>query len=86
MGRIPGYKAAFMAQNNSASLEKGKAKDLALVFIADMDTPGAKLICRNSHEDKVMSPLSRWSRKAGHVTRRSSDYGPWPNSASRQEK
>jgi 4-hydroxyphenylacetate 3-monooxygenase len=49
--------ATFVAQNSSANLEKGKAEDFALVFIADMDTPGSKLICRNSYEDKARSPF-----------------------------
>jgi 4-hydroxyphenylacetate 3-monooxygenase len=49
--------ATFVAQNSSANLEKGKAEDFALVFIADMDTPGAKLLCRNSYEDKAISPF-----------------------------
>ena len=47
----------FVAQNSSANLEKGKAEDFALVFIAEMDTPGAKLLCRNSYEDKAISPF-----------------------------
>jgi len=47
----------FVAQNSSANLEKGKAEDFALVFIADMDTKGAKLLCRNSYEDKAISPF-----------------------------
>jgi 4-hydroxyphenylacetate 3-monooxygenase len=49
--------ATFVAQNSSANLEKGKAEDFALVFIADMDTKGAKLLCRNSYEDKAISPF-----------------------------
>jgi 4-hydroxyphenylacetate 3-monooxygenase len=49
--------ATFVAQNSSANLEKGKAEDFALVFIADMDTKGAKLLCRNSYEDKATSPF-----------------------------
>ena len=31
-------------------LEEGKAEDFALVFIAPMDTPGTKLLCRTSYE------------------------------------
>ncbi len=49
--------ATFVAQNSSANLEKGKAEDFALVFIADMDTKGATLLCRNSYEDKAISPF-----------------------------
>lgn len=49
--------ATFVAQNSSANLEKGKAEDFALVFIADMDTPGAKLLCRNSYEARAISPF-----------------------------
>ena len=47
----------FVAQNSSVSLAKGKAEDFALVFIADMDTKGAKLLCRSSYEDKAVSPF-----------------------------
>ena len=41
--------ATFVAQNSAVQLEKGKAEDFALVFIAAMDTPGCKLICRPSY-------------------------------------
>lgn len=49
--------ATFVAQNSSANLEKGKAEDFALVFIADMDTPGARLLCRPSYEARALSPF-----------------------------
>ncbi|RIK37690.1 MAG: Pyoverdin chromophore biosynthetic protein pvcC [Chloroflexi bacterium] len=49
--------ATFVAQNSSAQLEKGKAEDFALVFIADVDTPGTKLLCRNSYEAAARSPF-----------------------------
>ena len=49
--------ATFVAQNSSAYLEKGQAEDFALVFIADMDTKGAKLLCRHSYEAKAISPF-----------------------------
>ena len=42
--------ATFVAQNSAVQLEEGKAEDYALVFIAPMDTPGKKLISRNSYE------------------------------------
>ena len=48
--------ATFVAQNSAVQLEKGKAEDYALVFIADMDTPGQKLICRSSYERSAKSP------------------------------
>src|SRR5260370_23642550 len=51
--------ATFVAQNSSANLEKGKAEDFALVFIADMDPPGSKLLCRNSYEETAISPFDR---------------------------
>ena len=47
----------FVAQNSSVHLAAGKAEDFALVFIADMDTRGAKLLCRSSYEDKAISPF-----------------------------
>ena len=37
-------------------LEEGRAEDYALVFIAPMDTPGKKLICRRSYEADARSP------------------------------
>src|SRR5438270_4445734 len=42
--------ATFVAQNSAVRLEKGKAEDYALVFIASMHTPGKKVVCRNSYE------------------------------------
>src|SRR5919109_1424534 len=57
MGRTPEYNATFVAQNSSAHLEKGQAEDFALVFIADMDTKGAKLLCRDSYQAKAISPF-----------------------------
>jgi aromatic ring hydroxylase len=49
--------ATFVAQNSAVQLEKGKAEDFALVFIAAMDTPGCKLICRPSYERAAHSPF-----------------------------
>jgi 4-hydroxyphenylacetate 3-monooxygenase len=48
--------ATFVAQNSASHLEKGKAEDYALVFIAPMDTPGKKLVCRTSYERRADSP------------------------------
>ena len=48
--------ATFVAQNNAAQLEKGKAEDYALVFIAPMDTQGKTLISRRSYELAAESP------------------------------
>jgi len=49
--------ATFVAQNSAVTLDKEKAKDFALVFIAPMDTPGTKLICRSSYEKNAQSPF-----------------------------
>ena len=49
--------ATFVAQNSAVSLEAGKAEDYALVFIAPMDTPGTKLLCRRSYEQNAHSPF-----------------------------
>ncbi|MFN0305801.1 MAG: 4-hydroxyphenylacetate 3-hydroxylase family protein, partial [Burkholderiales bacterium] len=49
--------ATFVAQNSAVQLEKGRAEDFALVFIAPMDTPGCKLICRPSYESAARSPF-----------------------------
>jgi len=49
--------ATFVAQNSATTLDKDKAKDFALVFIAPLDTPGTKLLCRPSYEGKATSPF-----------------------------
>ncbi len=49
--------ATFVAQNSAVTLDKDKAKDFAIVFIAPMDSPGAKLICRPSYERNAHSPF-----------------------------
>jgi 4-hydroxyphenylacetate 3-monooxygenase len=49
--------ATFVAQNSAVTLDKDKAKDFAIVFIAPMDSPGAKLICRPSYELNAHSPF-----------------------------
>jgi len=48
--------ATFVAQNSATQLEKGRAEDYALVFIAPLDTPGQKLISRRSYEATADSP------------------------------
>jgi aromatic ring hydroxylase len=48
--------ATFVAQNSAVRLEKGKAEDYGLVFIAPMDTPGKALISRRSYELAAASP------------------------------
>src|SRR5438105_2044790 len=49
--------ATFVAQNSATTLQEGKAEDYALVFIAPMDTPGTKLLCRPSYEQSARSPF-----------------------------
>jgi 4-hydroxyphenylacetate 3-monooxygenase len=49
--------ATFVAQNSAVQLEEGKAEDYALVFIAAMDTPGTRLLCRRSYELTADSPF-----------------------------
>jgi 4-hydroxyphenylacetate 3-monooxygenase len=49
--------ATFVAQNSAVQLQEGKAEDYALVFIAEMSTPGQKLICRRSYERAADSPF-----------------------------
>lgn len=49
--------ATFVAQNSAAELEKGKAEDYALVFIAPLDTAGQKLVSRRSYEASADSPF-----------------------------
>ena len=47
----------FVAQNSAVQLEKGKAEDFALVFLAPMSTQGQKLLCRRSYEQAAKSPF-----------------------------
>jgi 4-hydroxyphenylacetate 3-monooxygenase len=49
--------ATFVAQNSAVTLDKDRAKDFAIVFIAPMDAPGAKLLCRPSYELNAHSPF-----------------------------
>jgi 4-hydroxyphenylacetate 3-monooxygenase len=49
--------ATFVAQNSATQLDEGKAEDYALVFIAPMNTPGTKLVCRASYEKNAHSPF-----------------------------
>jgi 4-hydroxyphenylacetate 3-monooxygenase len=49
--------ATFVAQNSATTLEAGKAEDFALVFIAPMNTPGTRLLCRPSYEQSAHSPF-----------------------------
>ena len=49
--------ATFVAQNSATHLEEGRAEDFALVFIAPMDAPGVKLLCRASYEERARSPF-----------------------------
>jgi 4-hydroxyphenylacetate 3-monooxygenase len=48
--------AAFVGQIHLANLQAGKAEDMALAFMAPLDTPGLKVICRPSYEQKATSP------------------------------
>jgi 4-hydroxyphenylacetate 3-monooxygenase len=49
--------ATFVAQNSATTLEAGKAEDFAIVFIAPVDTPGTRLLCRPSYEQNAHSPF-----------------------------
>ena len=51
--------ATFVAMNSgvAARMEAGRDDDMALVFIAEMDAPGLKLICRPSYEAAASSPF-----------------------------
>ena len=51
--------ATFVAVNSgtAARMQVGRDEDMALVFIADMNAPGLKLISRPSYEHKAASPF-----------------------------
>lgn len=51
--------ATFVAVNSgtAARMEVGRDEDMALIFIADMNAPGLKLISRPSYELKANSPF-----------------------------
>ena len=46
-----------MTANISAPMKEGRDEDLAIVFFADMDTKGLKMISRPSYEHKADSPF-----------------------------
>ena len=75
--------ATFVAQNSATTLDKEKAKDFALVFIAPLDTPGTKLLCRPSYERKATSPfdhpLSSRFDENDAVLLFDNDFIPWEN-------
>ena len=75
--------ATFVAQNSAVQLEEGKAEDYALVFIAPMDTPGKKLISRNSYESASRSawdnPLSARFDENDSVVLFDNAFIPWEN-------
>ncbi|HEY8533385.1 MAG TPA: 4-hydroxyphenylacetate 3-hydroxylase N-terminal domain-containing protein [Micromonospora sp.] len=48
--------AAFVGQIHLANLEAGKAEDMALAFMAPLNTPGLKVVCRPSYAQKATSP------------------------------
>jgi 4-hydroxyphenylacetate 3-monooxygenase len=49
--------ATFVAQNSATTLEPGKAEAYALVFLAPLNAPGQKLVCRASYEAAAVSPF-----------------------------
>jgi len=51
--------ATFVAVNSgtAARMEAGRDEDMALVFLADMNAPGLKLVSRPSYELKAHSPF-----------------------------
>ena len=51
--------ATFVAPNSgtAARLQAGRDEAFAVIFIADMDTPGLQLICRPSYEYNARSPF-----------------------------
>ena len=75
--------ATFVAQNSATHLDPEKGKDFALVFIAPMDTPGAKLICRSSYEASAHSafdhPLSSRFDENDAVLLFDNAFIPWEN-------
>jgi 4-hydroxyphenylacetate 3-monooxygenase len=75
--------ATFVAHNHQSTLEKGKAEDFALVFIAPLDTPGQKLISRRSYEVTADSafdhPLSSRFDENDAVIVFDDAFIPWEN-------
>ena len=71
--------ATFIAANSAsaASMQAGRDEDMALVFIADVNTPGSKLICRPSYERNAVSPSTpRWPAASTRTTPSSSSTTP----------
>jgi 4-hydroxyphenylacetate 3-monooxygenase len=75
--------STFVAQNSAVQLEEGQAEDYALVFIAPMDTPGQKLISRNSYERAARSawdnPLSARFDENDALVIFDNAFIPWEN-------
>jgi len=75
--------ATFVAQNSAVALDKEKAKDFAIVFIAPMDAPGVKLISRPSYEQSARSafdhPLSSRFDENDAVIIFDNVFVPWEN-------
>jgi aromatic ring hydroxylase len=64
--------ATFVAQNSAVHLEKGKAEDYALVFIAPMDTPGRNSCAGARTRPTPVRPGRTRCRAASTRTTRSS--------------
>ena len=85
--------ATFVAQNSAVPLEAGKAEDYALVFIAPMDTPGSKLICRRvlraeraqPVRSSALEPLRR-ERRGAHLRRGVHPVGELPRLSRRRAR
>ena len=76
--------ATFVAQNSATELQKGKAEDFALVFLAPMDTPGTRLISRTSYEERSSRhpfdyPLSSRFDENDAVLIFENAFIPWEN-------
>jgi 4-hydroxyphenylacetate 3-monooxygenase len=75
--------ATFVAQNSAVQLQAGKAEDFALVFIAPMNTPGTRLLCRASYEQNARhpfdSPLSSRFDENDAVLIFDEAFIPWEN-------
>jgi len=75
--------ATFVAQNSAVTLDKEKAKDFAIVFIAPMEAPGVKLISRPSYEQNARSafdhPLSNRFDENDAVIIFDNVFVPWEN-------
>lgn len=72
-----------MTGSITSQMQENRDEDMAIIFFADMDTPGLKMICRPSYEEKsdnaFESPLSSRYDENDAVIIMDKAFIPWEN-------